>query len=160
MLGCARPPTRRCQELPPTLRQPSRDLHWLWPCTPPSAPPCRNLQGRRKHRLWEPVLQDPPPLLDNVCVVLVSPKRPISVGTVARSLSCFECEDLRIVDPQCDHLTRSSRNGSKGAQFLLWRAQQPGSLEEALADCELSVACTRWVAGKPAAHVSASCACV
>lgn len=94
------------------------------------------------------MLTAPPPLLDDVCVVLVSPKRPISVGTVARSLACFECEDLRIVEPRCDHLARSSRNGSKGAQFLLWRAEQHGTLQDALADADFSVACTRWVAGK------------
>jgi tRNA C32,U32 (ribose-2'-O)-methylase TrmJ len=80
--------------------------------------------------------------------VLVSPKRPISVGTVARSLACFECEDLRIVEPRCDHLARSSRNGSKGAQFLLWRAQRHDTLQQALADADFSVACTRWVAGR------------
>lgn len=113
----------------------------------PGSAPCRSLQGRRKHRLWEPALRDPPPLLADVCVVLVSPKRPISVGTVARSLSCFECEDLRIVQPRCDHLARSSRNGSKGAQWLLWKAAQHASLAEALADVDLAVACTRWVAG-------------
>lgn len=108
----------------------------------------RSLQGRRKHQFWEPVQLDPPPLLHDVCVVLVSPKRPISVGTVARSLSCFECLDLRIVEPCCDQLARSSRNGSKGAQFLLWQAQRHGTLESALAGVSFSVACTRWVAGK------------
>ncbi|KAL4452351.1 hypothetical protein ABPG75_008013 [Micractinium tetrahymenae] len=116
----------------------------------------RTLQGRRKHRFWEPALRNPPPLLADVCVVLVSPKRPISVGTVARSLSCFECEDLRIVEPRCDHLARSSRNGSKGAQWLLWKAAQHASLAEALADVDLVVACTRWVAGRPNAFRSIS----
>jgi tRNA C32,U32 (ribose-2'-O)-methylase TrmJ len=38
--------------------------------------------------------------------VLVSPKMPVSVGTVARACSCFECEDVRIVSPRCDHLQR------------------------------------------------------
>ncbi|EFN54791.1 hypothetical protein CHLNCDRAFT_52745 [Chlorella variabilis] len=114
----------------------------------------RSLQGRRKHQFWEPVQLDPPPLLHDVCVVLVSPKRPISVGTVARSLSCFECLDLRIVEPCCDQLARSSRNGSKGAQFLLWQAQRHGTLESALAGVSFSVACTRWVAGRPSAYRS------
>jgi hypothetical protein len=109
---------------------------------------CRSLQGRRKHRFWEPVLEDPRPLLEDVTVVLVSPKRPISVGTVARSLSCFECCDLRLVDVHCDHLARSSRNGSKGAQYLLWQADKHATLASALADVEFSVACTRWVAGR------------
>lgn len=75
------------------------------------------------------------------------PQRPISVGTVARSLGSFECMDLRIVQPRCDHLARSGRNGSKGSQFLLWRAQQHESLAAALQDAAISVACTRWVAG-------------
>lgn len=97
--------------------------------------------------MWQPVLSDPPPLLADVAVVLVSPKRPISVGTVARSLGSFECMDLRIVQPRCDHLARSGRNASKGSQFLLWQAQQHDSLAAALADAAVSVACTRWVAG-------------
>lgn len=50
--------------------------------------------------------------------------------------------------PRCDHLARSGRNASKGSQFLLWQAQQHESLEEALQDAALSVACTRWVAGE------------
>ena len=159
------------------------------PPNPPNLRPLRSLTGRRKHRLWEPVLSDPPPLLEGVSIVLVSPKRPISVGTVARSLAAFECEDLRIVAPRCDHLARSSRNGSKGAQvggrrrgdarngaqpkafsrqparpacscrrklpptsrpasqFLLYRAQECSTLEEALSDAEVAVACTRWSPG-------------
>lgn len=108
---------------------------------PSAATFCSNLTGRQKHRMWQPVLTDPPPLLHDVAVVLVSPKasfgaaictltawccehsacvhgvsnslapwqnqlsplppglpqRPISVGTVARSLGSFECMDLRIV---------------------------------------------------------------
>lgn len=81
-------------------------------------------------------------------MVLVSPKRPVSVGTVARALSCFECEDLRLVAPRCDHLARGSRNASKGAQYILWRAAQHDSLTAALADVELSVGFTRWTAGR------------
>eukprot|EP00887_Chlorella_sp_A99_P002111 scaffold21.g2111.t1 len=108
----------------------------------------RSLTGRQKHRFWEPQL-DPPALLSQVSVVLVSPKRPVSVGTVARALSCFECEDLRIAGPRCDHLARASRNASKGAQYILWRSQQHDGLESALADAMVSVAFTRWVAGRP-----------
>ena len=35
---------------------------------------CSTLTGRQKHRMWQPVLTDPPPLLHDVAVVLVSPK--------------------------------------------------------------------------------------
>ena len=108
----------------------------------------RNTTGRVKHRLWAPhVSLDPPPLLADVAVVLVSPKRPTSVGSVARALSCFECVDLRIVNPRCDPLARSARNGSKGAQYLLWRATTHETLEDALDGATASVAFTRWLNG-------------
>ena len=114
---------------------------------------CRTLTGRRQHRFWEPRL-DPPALLADISVVLVSPKRPVSIGTAARALSCFECQDLRLVQPRCDHLARGSRNSSKGAQYLLFRSRQFNSLEAALEDAAVSVAFTRWVAGRPGAFQS------
>lgn len=108
----------------------------------------RETTGRHKHRIWGPHLSlDPPPLLSDIVVVLVSPKRPSSVGAVARALSCFECVDLRLVSPRCDHLARSARNGSKGAQYLLWRATVHPTLEDALQGAEASVAFTRWISG-------------
>ncbi len=90
---------------------------------------------------------DPPPALSDVAVVLLNPKRPNSVGAVARAANSFECEDIRIVQPRCDHLARAARNGSKGAQYLLWRAQICSSLEEASVDGAVTVAFTRWVQG-------------
>lgn len=115
--------------------------------TPATRPCRRSLTGRRKHRVWEPQLLDPPAALADVSVVLVSPKRPNSVGAVARAASSFECEDVRIVAPRCNHLARSARNGSKGAQYLLWRAQLCDSLAEAAAGAAVTVAFTRWVQG-------------
>jgi hypothetical protein len=110
----------------------------------------RALTGRRKQRLWEPAteLLNPPPLLNDVAVVLVNPKRPVSIGAVARACSCFEVEDLRIVDPRCDHLARSARNGSKGAQYLLWKASLYPDLATAQEDVAMSVAFTRWIKGE------------
>jgi tRNA C32,U32 (ribose-2'-O)-methylase TrmJ len=37
---------------------------------------------------------------------------------------------------------------SKGAQYILWRAQVHDKLSEALADVDLSVAFTRWLPGQ------------
>lgn len=71
----------------------------------PTPNPARSATGRKHHIIWQPEL-DPPPLLADVCVVLVGPKKPISCGTVARACSCFECEDVRVVTPRCDHNTR------------------------------------------------------
>jgi tRNA C32,U32 (ribose-2'-O)-methylase TrmJ len=108
----------------------------------------RNTTGRLKHRLWAPHLSlDPPPVLYDIAVVLVSPKRPTSVGSVARALSCFECVDLRLVNPRCDHLSRPARNSSKGAQYLLWRATTHESLEDAIDGATATVAFTRWLNG-------------
>jgi TrmH family RNA methyltransferase len=104
---------------------------------------------RTKQKFWTPSL-DPPPLLTNVVVVLVSPRRPVSVGTVARALSCFECAELRIVDPRCDHLQRNSKSASKGAQYLLHNAKTYETVKEAVSDVDLSVAFTRWTRGRSA----------
>lgn len=61
--------------------------------------------GRKHHLVWQPEL-DSPLLLADVTVVLVGPKKPISCGTIARSLSSFECDDLRVVQPRCQPNTR------------------------------------------------------
>jgi len=108
----------------------------------------RNTTGRVNQRLWAPYISlEPPPLLADIAVVLVSPKRPTSVGSVARALSCFECMDLRLVNPRCDHLARPSRKGSKGAQYLLWRASKHENLEDAIKGASATVAFTRWLDG-------------
>lgn len=44
---------------------------------------------------------------------------------------------------------RSSRSVSKGAQWILYRSQVFGSLAEAVADADLSVALTRWLPDQP-----------
>lgn len=61
--------------------------------------------GRKPHLIWQPEL-DSPLLLAGVTVILVGPKKPISCGTIARSLSSFECDDLRVVQPRCQPNTR------------------------------------------------------
>ncbi len=80
-------------------------LH-LWRLLAPRA-----VTGSRKHQFWEPEL-DPPGLLSGVSVVLLSPRRPSSVGTVSRACSCFEVDDVRIVQPRCDYITRWVGEGS------------------------------------------------
>lgn len=42
-------------------------------------------------------------------------------------------------------ISRSSRSVSKGAQYILHQAQLHDTLQAALADCDLSVAFTRWL---------------
>jgi tRNA C32,U32 (ribose-2'-O)-methylase TrmJ len=98
--------------------------------------------------MWTPALS-PPALLEHVTLVLVSPKRPITLGTVARAASAFEAEAITIVEPRCeDYLTRSAKNASKGAQYIMWRAKHAATLGEALAGADYSVCFTRWIAGR------------
>jgi tRNA C32,U32 (ribose-2'-O)-methylase TrmJ len=49
------------------------------------------------------------------------------------------------VNPRCDHLARPSQKASKGAQYLLWRATNYESLEEAIKGASATVAFTRWL---------------
>jgi hypothetical protein len=65
----------------------------------------RSATGRRHQMVWEPELEYPL-LLADVAVVLVGPKQPISCGTVSRSCSCFEVDDLRLVQPRCTFNTK------------------------------------------------------
>ena len=73
--------------------------------------------GRKHHLVWAPEL-DPPLLLDSVAVVLVGPKKPVSCGTIARACSCFEVEDLRIVQPRCQPNTRYDRHAVRACPLL------------------------------------------
>lgn len=104
---------------------------------------CKLLQEPPSHHHRQPQL-DPPPLLHDVVVVLVAPKLPVSIGTVARALSSFECPSLRLVQPRCERLTRASRNSSKGAQYLLHNSVIYENLHDALVDCDTSAAFARW----------------
>ena len=65
----------------------------------------------RKHQFWEPKLS-PPPLLDGVVVVLVSPRRPVSLGTTRTRVSP----------------AGSARNGGQGPSGALGPARPSLSL--------------------------------
>ena len=65
----------------------------------------RAVTGSRKHQFWEPKLS-PPPLLQDIVLVIVSPRRPVSLGTVSRAASCFEVSTVRVAQPRCNYVTR------------------------------------------------------
>ncbi|KAG2446788.1 hypothetical protein HYH02_008348 [Chlamydomonas schloesseri] len=106
----------------------------------------RSITGNRDHTAWDGSQLDPPALLSGVTVVIISPRKPVTVGTVARALGSFECEDLRIVMPrQESYITRRhAKSASKGAQYILYRAGHYDSIAEATSDCDVRVAFTRW----------------
>ena len=79
----------------------------------------------------------------HISIVLVEPQGPINVGAVCRSMMNFGFSDLRLVNPCSDYGSLMARRMALKAESILKRAQRFTSLEEALADCHLTVGTTR-----------------
>ena len=81
-------------------------------------------------------------LKERISVVLVGTQSPGNIGMVCRAMKNMGLADLRLVNPcQVDHL--DAIKFAVSARNLLDSARIFGSLEEAIADCEFSVATTR-----------------
>ncbi len=80
---------------------------------------------------------------DNLCVVLVESQGALNIGSVCRAMLNFGFTDLRLVNPQADHLSLEARQMAVKAGHLLDAAKLFGSLEEALADCVMTFGTTR-----------------
>jgi tRNA/rRNA methyltransferase len=79
---------------------------------------------------------------DYLSIVLVEPQSPGNVGMVCRAMKNFGFSDLRLVNPcPLDH--PEALKFAVSAKGMLESARIFSSLEEALADCPLSVATTR-----------------
>jgi TrmH family RNA methyltransferase len=78
--------------------------------------------------------------LDNLRVVLVSPRNPLNIGAAARAMSNFGCLHLRLVNPY--KVAFREARSAVGAGELLKAAQEYKSLSEAIADCSLVVGTT------------------
>ncbi|MBD1399305.1 RNA methyltransferase [Pelovirga terrestris] len=76
-------------------------------------------------------------------IVLVEPQGAGNVGSVCRAMYNYGATDLRLVNPQVDHLGREARNMAVKAAEVLERATIYASLPEALSDCSLSIGTTR-----------------
>jgi TrmH family RNA methyltransferase len=78
-----------------------------------------------------------------VRIVLVEPREAGNVGAAARAMKNFGFTDLAIVGPDPIHsLDEKSTWWAAGADDLLVHAKRLPSLEDALADCHLTVATT------------------
>jgi TrmH family RNA methyltransferase len=77
---------------------------------------------------------------DRLIVVLVRPRNPLNIGAVARAISNFGFQHLRVVNPY-EVAFRQARS-AVGAAELLARAQVHESVASAVADCELVVGTT------------------
>jgi TrmH family RNA methyltransferase len=77
---------------------------------------------------------------DQLCVVLVATRNPLNIGAAARAMSNFGFRNLRLVNPY-EPSFREARS-AVGASELLAKAQQYGTVAEAVADCTLVVGTT------------------
>ena len=79
----------------------------------------------------------------NISVVLVEPQGPLNIGSVCRAMLNFGLVDLRLVNPQTNHLQHAARQMAVKATTVLESAVVYTSLADALADCTLSFGTTR-----------------
>lgn len=79
----------------------------------------------------------------NITVVLVEPQGPLNIGAVCRAMMNFGFSDLRLVNPQTDHLVDDARRMAVKAGGLLEQATLFSDLQDALQDCQLALATTR-----------------
>jgi tRNA/rRNA methyltransferase len=77
---------------------------------------------------------------DNLCVVLVSPRNPLNIGSAARAMSNFGFSCLRLVKPY--ELAFREARSAVDAGAVLSGAAEYDTLAEAVADCTLVVGTT------------------
>ena len=76
-------------------------------------------------------------------IILVEPQGPLNIGSVCRAMANFGFDDLRLVNPQADHLCNDARQMAVKSTPLLENATLFPTLAEALADCHFAMATTR-----------------
>lgn len=76
-------------------------------------------------------------------IILVEPQGPLNIGSVCRTMQNFGCDDLRLVNPQADHLDEDSRLMAVKAGHLLESAKIFPDLDSAIADINLLFGTTR-----------------
>lgn len=78
--------------------------------------------------------------LAQIRVVLVEPRGPLNVGSVARVLKNMGLQQLVLVNPQCDPLGDESRQMAVHAQDVLDAAECVATLPDALKGCQRVIA--------------------
>jgi len=76
----------------------------------------------------------------NLKLILVEPKGPLNVGSVARLCSNFEVDELRIVSPKCDIFSLDAKKMALKGQKFLDNCKIFYNLENAIFDCDLVLA--------------------
>ena len=73
-------------------------------------------------------------------IVLVEPAGPINIGSVARLCENFNVDELRLVSPKCDYLTREAKNMAVRGIKILEESKVYKDLNSALSDCSRIIA--------------------
>jgi len=79
-------------------------------------------------------------IFSNLKVILVEPKGPLNVGSVARLCSNFDVDELRIVSPKCDIFSLQAKKMALKGQKFLDNCKIFYDLENAVFDCDLVLA--------------------
>ncbi|WP_316348584.1 RNA methyltransferase [Desulfuromonas acetoxidans] len=90
-----------------------------------------------------PENQHNPDIAAQLAIVLVEPQGPLNIGSVCRAMGNFGFSDLRLVNPQTDHLRQEARQMAVKAGYILESATIYSSLEEALHGCQYAFGTTR-----------------
>ena len=91
----------------------------------------------------------------NLKVILVEPKGPLNVGSIARLCSNFDVDELRIVSPNCDIFSLEAKKMALKGQKFLEQCKIFDNLEKAIFDCDLVLAsCGRIDVSKNSFFVS------
>ncbi len=80
---------------------------------------------------------------ENLAVVLVEPQGARNIGSVSRAMLNFSVTDLRLINPQTDHLGHAARQMAVKSTPVLENARVYSTLAEALADSTFSIGTTR-----------------
>jgi len=82
-------------------------------------------------------------ILKNLCIILVESQGARNIGSVARAMANFGMHDLRLVQPQTDHLQEEARQMAVKAGKILEQARLYPDLQSALEGCHCSYGTTR-----------------
>ena len=80
--------------------------------------------------------------LEQIRIILVEPKGPLNIGSIARVMKNFGLNQLVLVNPRCDHLSAEAQKMAVYAGEILKNAQIRSSLIDALTGCLWAVATT------------------
>ncbi len=76
----------------------------------------------------------------NLKVVLVEPKGPLNVGSIARLCANFEVDELRIVSPKCDLYSLEVKKMALKGKRYIDKCEIFNNIQHAIYDCDLVLA--------------------